>query len=101
MMIFENKNLFFISRLNRFLFIGGINDKFKANSFFIFRFLLVGFYCIMSLIYTGSISLNVEGRGRGVDGCICTPLACHKGPINLRGRVKMTLRMQEKWTSTT
>ena len=28
-------------------------------------------------------------------------LTRRKGPLNLRGRVKMTLRMQEKWTSTT
>ena len=28
-------------------------------------------------------------------------LTRRKGPLNLRGRVKMTLRMQEKWGSTT
>ena len=32
-------------RLNRFFFIGGINGKFQANRFSIFRFLLAGFYC--------------------------------------------------------
>ena len=32
-------------RLNRFLFIGGINDQFQANRFLIFRFLVAGFYC--------------------------------------------------------
>ena len=37
---------FSFSRLNRFLFIGVINGKFQAKMFLIFRFLLVGFYCI-------------------------------------------------------
>ena len=44
-LILENKNLFWYSRLNRFLFREGLNDKFKPNTFLIFRFLLAGFYC--------------------------------------------------------
>ena len=50
-MILENKNLFSFSRLNRFLFIGGINDKikFEANRFLIFGFLLSGFHCIVCI----------------------------------------------------
>ena len=40
------------------------------------------------------------GQG-GCDGCVRTPSRARKGPLNLRGRVKMTLRMQEMWTSTT
>ena len=40
------------------------------------------------------------GRGVGAMGA-SAPLAHRKGLLNLRGRIKMTLRMQEKWTSTT
>jgi len=39
--VFERPSYFSSFRLNRFFFIGGP----KANSFLIFRFLLVGFYC--------------------------------------------------------
>ena len=29
------------------------------------------------------------------------PLMRRKGPLNLRGKIKMTFRMQEEWTSIT
>ena len=35
------------------------------------------------------------GKGEKRDGCLRTPLARRKGPLKLRGRVKITLRMQE------
>ena len=38
--------------------------------------------------------------GRGVRWVHPLPLTCCKGPLNLRGRVKMTPRIQEKWTLT-
>ena len=41
------------------------------------------------------------GRGGGGAMSAFIPLACRKAQLSLRGRVKMTLRMQEKWTSTT
>ena len=40
------------------------------------------------------------GGGGGVRWVRPHPFTRRKGPLNLRGRVKMTLRMQEKWTST-
>ena len=39
--------------------------------------------------------------GGGVRWVRPHPLTRRKGPVNLRVRVKMTLRMQEKWTSRT
>ena len=45
--------------------------------------------------------MSSRALGRGVRWVPPHPLTRHKGLLNLRGRVKMTLRMQEKWTSTT
>ena len=47
------------------------------------------------------LSRRAVGRGGGLRWVCPHPLTCHKDPLNLRGSVKMALRMQEKWTSTT
>ena len=48
--ILEIRTCFKFLRLNRFLFIGGINDQFQANRFLIFTFLVAGFYCNKNFI---------------------------------------------------
>jgi len=53
-------------------------------------------------IFAYSILIDIiRAVGRGGGGAMGVSTPCHKGPPNLRGRVKITLRMQEKGTSTT
>ena len=54
-----------------------------------------------NLIFTIVYSVKIRAVGRGKRWVCRHPLTCRKGPLNLRGRVKMTLRMREKWISTT
>ena len=43
-----------------------------------------------------------QGGGGGGGAMVrLHPRTRREGPLNLRGRVQMTLRMQEEWTSTT
>ena len=58
------------------------------------------------IVLLNSFDQNDNKQGltqAGVGGAmgVSAPPSRRKGPLNLRGRVKMNLRMQKKWTSTT
>ena len=51
-----------------------------------------------SVVYSLYVVILCRAVGSGVQWVRLHPFMCRKGPLNLRGRVKMTLRIQEKWT---